>query len=122
MFSDLTLYNPLPCVAWFTPKLPELLVLASPQALPQINLDNYSVLPAGEGDEDREAEMDDDEEEALGSDLDLDLGDSEANEGAARQSSALGFVVLRCQHRSAEPLLHDRPCWPLGPEVLSSCM
>lgn len=52
------------------------------QALPQINLDSYSVLPAGEGDEDREAEMDD-EEEALGSDLDLDLGDSEANEGAA---------------------------------------
>lgn len=48
--------------------------------MPQINLDSYSVLPAGEGDEDREAEMDD-EEEALGSDLDLDLGDSEANEG-----------------------------------------
>lgn len=80
-------------MAWFTPKLPEPVVLTSPQALPQINLDNYSVLPAGEGDEDREAEMDD-EEEALGSDLDLDLGDSEANEGAAWQSSALGSVAL----------------------------
>lgn len=84
-------------------------MLASPQALPQINLDNYSVLPAGEGDEDREAEMDD-EEEALGSDLDLDLGDSEANEGVAWQSSALGLIVLCYQHGSAEPLLHDRPC------------
>lgn len=73
--------------------MPEPVMLASPQALPQINLDNYSVLPAGEGDEDREAEMDD-EEEALGSDLDLDLGDSEANEGATGQSSALGFVAL----------------------------
>uniref|UniRef100_A0A8C6R3U9 DEAH-box helicase 37 n=1 Tax=Nannospalax galili TaxID=1026970 RepID=A0A8C6R3U9_NANGA len=48
-------------------------------ALPQINLDNYSVLPVGEGDEDREAEMD--EEEIVGSDLDLDLGDSEADGG-----------------------------------------
>ncbi|XP_042636514.1 probable ATP-dependent RNA helicase DHX37 [Orycteropus afer afer] len=48
--------------------------------LPQISLDSYSVLPAGEGDEDREAEMDD-EEEALGSDLDLDLGDEVAGEG-----------------------------------------
>lgn len=50
------------------------------------------MLPAGEGDEDREAEMDD-EEEALGSELDLDLGDSEANEGVAWQSSALGFIA-----------------------------
>ena len=52
-----------------------------PQTLPQISLDSYSVLPAGEGDEDREAEMD--EEEALGSDLDLDLGDDEADGGVA---------------------------------------
>lgn len=62
------------------------------QALPQINLDSYSVLPAGEGDEDREAEMDD-EEEALGSDLDLDLGDSETNEGVAWESPALRFIA-----------------------------
>lgn len=68
------------------------MVLACPQALPQINLDNYSVLPAGEGDEDREAEMDD-EEEALGSDLDLDLGDSEANEGAACRALRLGSLL-----------------------------
>lgn len=59
---------------------------AQAMALPQINLDSYSVLPAGEGDEDREAEMDD-EEEALGSDLDLDLGDSEANEGEQPDAS-----------------------------------
>ncbi|KAK7802339.1 hypothetical protein U0070_025291 [Myodes glareolus] len=59
---------------------------AQAMTLPQINLDSYSVLPAGEGDEDREAEMDD-EEEALGSDLDLDLGDSEANEGEQPDAS-----------------------------------
>ena len=50
--------------------------------MPQISLDSYSVLPAGEGDEDREAEMDDEEEEeALASDLDLDLGDDGAYGG-----------------------------------------
>lgn len=65
------------------------------------------MLPAGEGDEDREAEMDD-EEEALGSDLDLDLGDSEANEGVAWQSSALGFIAW-FQHG----LLN--PCCMIGP-------
>ncbi|XP_062942073.1 probable ATP-dependent RNA helicase DHX37 isoform X2 [Cynocephalus volans] len=54
--------------------------------LPQINLDNYSVLPAGEGDEDREAEMDD-EEEAPGSDLDLDLGDDGADTGEELDAS-----------------------------------
>uniref|UniRef100_A0A2K5WJZ6 DEAH-box helicase 37 n=1 Tax=Macaca fascicularis TaxID=9541 RepID=A0A2K5WJZ6_MACFA len=47
---------------------------ARTEVLPQINLDHYSVLPAGEGDEDREAEVDE-EEGALDSDLDLDLGD-----------------------------------------------
>ena len=48
-------------------------------------MDNYSVLPAGEGDEDREAEMDDEEEETLGSDLDLDLGDDGADGGGTWQ-------------------------------------
>ncbi|XP_077015676.1 putative ATP-dependent RNA helicase DHX37 isoform X2 [Tamandua tetradactyla] len=56
------------------------------KTLPQINLDSYSVLPAGEGDEDREAELDD-EEEALGSDLDLDLGDEGMDEGDQPDSS-----------------------------------
>lgn len=60
--------------------------------LPQINLDNYSVLPAGEGDEDREAEMDD-EEAALGSDLDLDLGDDEAD-GGEQPDASLPLHVL----------------------------
>uniref|UniRef100_A0A8C9UVN2 DEAH-box helicase 37 n=1 Tax=Spermophilus dauricus TaxID=99837 RepID=A0A8C9UVN2_SPEDA len=62
--------------------------------LPQINLDNYSVLPMGEGDEDREAEMDD-EEEALGSDLDLDLGDDGDDGGVAlAEQPALEFPGL----------------------------
>ncbi|ERE76014.1 putative ATP-dependent RNA helicase DHX37-like protein [Cricetulus griseus] len=65
---------------------------AQAMALPQINLDSYSVLPAGEGDEDREAEMDD-EEEALGSDLDLDLGDSETNEGEQPDASLPLYVL-----------------------------
>ena len=52
--------------------------------LPQISLDNYSVLPAGEGDEDRDAEMDEEDEEALGSDLDLDLGDDGPDGGGTR--------------------------------------
>ncbi|XP_062037940.1 probable ATP-dependent RNA helicase DHX37 isoform X1 [Lepus europaeus] len=60
--------------------------------LPPINLDNYSVLPAGEGDEDREAEMDD-EEAALGSDLDLDLGDDEAD-GGEQPDPSLPLHVL----------------------------
>ncbi|XP_045152666.1 probable ATP-dependent RNA helicase DHX37 [Echinops telfairi] len=55
--------------------------------LPQIHLDDYSVLPAGEGDEDREAEMDD-EEEALGSDLDLDLGELDEGAGEGEQPDA----------------------------------
>uniref|UniRef100_A0A8C9QNR0 DEAH-box helicase 37 n=1 Tax=Spermophilus dauricus TaxID=99837 RepID=A0A8C9QNR0_SPEDA len=64
------------------------------QTLPQINLDNYSVLPMGEGDEDREAEMDD-EEEALGSDLDLDLGDDGDDGGVAlAEQPALEFPGL----------------------------
>lgn len=60
-------------------------VSCCPQMLPLINLDNYSVLPAGEGDEDREAEVDDDEA-ALGSDLDLDLGDDDGAGGGAAPS------------------------------------
>lgn len=58
------------------PEWTPVLLSCHPQTLPQISLDSYSVLPAGEADEDREAEMDD-EEAALGSDLDLDLGDDE---------------------------------------------
>uniref|UniRef100_A0A8C9J2J2 Activating signal cointegrator 1 complex subunit 3 n=1 Tax=Panthera tigris altaica TaxID=74533 RepID=A0A8C9J2J2_PANTA len=62
--------------------------------LPQISLDSYSVLPAGEGDEDREAEMDEEEEEeALGSDLDLDLGDDGAD-GGAQPDASLPLHVL----------------------------
>ncbi|KAM5199449.1 putative ATP-dependent RNA helicase DHX37 isoform 2-T2 [Hipposideros larvatus] len=60
--------------------------------LPHISLDNYSVLPAGEGDEDREAEMDD-EEAALGSDLDLDLGDDGAD-GGEQPDASLPMHVL----------------------------
>ncbi|XP_058137205.1 probable ATP-dependent RNA helicase DHX37 [Dasypus novemcinctus] len=65
---------------------------AQAAALPQINLDNYSVLPAGEGDEDREAEMDD-EEAALGSDLDLDLGD-EGEDAGEQPDASLPLHVL----------------------------
>ncbi|XP_014718081.2 probable ATP-dependent RNA helicase DHX37 isoform X2 [Equus asinus] len=62
--------------------------------LPQISLDNYSVLPVGEGDEDREAEMDD--EEALGSDLDLDLGDDgdDGADGGGHPDASLPLYVL----------------------------
>ncbi|KAM6166718.1 putative ATP-dependent RNA helicase DHX37 [Erethizon dorsatum] len=62
--------------------------------LPQINLDSYSVLPAGEADEDREAEMDD-EEAALGSDL--DLGDSDGDgwaDGGEQPDASLPLHVL----------------------------
>ncbi|KAF6080955.1 DEAH-box helicase 37 [Phyllostomus discolor] len=65
---------------------------AQAAALPQISLDSYSVLPAGEGDEDREAEMDD-EEAALGSDLDLDLGD-DAADGGEQPDASLPLHVL----------------------------
>lgn len=50
------------------------------QALPKIDLDNYSVVPVDEGDEDRDAETDDD---IAGSDIDLDLGDGDSEEGLA---------------------------------------
>ncbi|XP_030877779.1 probable ATP-dependent RNA helicase DHX37 isoform X1 [Leptonychotes weddellii] len=67
---------------------------AQAATLPQISLDNYSVLPAGEGDEDREAEMDEEEEEeALGSDLDLDLGDDESV-GGEQPDASLPLHVL----------------------------
>ncbi|XP_069880986.1 probable ATP-dependent RNA helicase DHX37 [Dipodomys merriami] len=66
---------------------------AQAAALPQISLDSYSVLPAGEGDEDREAEMDD-EEAALGSDLDLDLGDEDGAEGGEQPDASLPLHVL----------------------------
>nr|XP_025872854.1 probable ATP-dependent RNA helicase DHX37 [Vulpes vulpes] len=61
--------------------------------LPQISLDSYSVLPAGEGDEDREAEMDEEEEAALGSDLDLDLGD-DGTDGGEKPDASLPLHVL----------------------------
>ncbi|KFO03858.1 putative ATP-dependent RNA helicase DHX37, partial [Balearica regulorum gibbericeps] len=58
--------------------------------LPKIDLDNYSVVPADEGDEDRDAETDDD---IAGSDIDLDLvdGDSEEDE---KPDSSLPLYVL----------------------------
>ncbi|XP_070256067.1 probable ATP-dependent RNA helicase DHX37 [Myotis yumanensis] len=65
---------------------------AQAATLPQISLDSYSVLPAGEGDEDREAEMDE-EEAALGSDLDLDLGDGGAD-GGEQPDASLPLHVL----------------------------
>ncbi|XP_025745492.1 probable ATP-dependent RNA helicase DHX37 isoform X1 [Callorhinus ursinus] len=66
---------------------------AQAATLPQISLDNYSVLPAGEGDQDREAEMDEEEEAALGSDLDLDLGDDGAD-GGEQPDASLPLHVL----------------------------
>ncbi|KAK2490106.1 hypothetical protein MC885_014358 [Smutsia gigantea] len=60
--------------------------------LPQISLENYSVLPVGEGDEDREAEMDE-EEGAVDSDLDLDLGDDGAG-GGEQLDTSLPLHVL----------------------------
>ncbi|KAJ8779249.1 hypothetical protein J1605_012711 [Eschrichtius robustus] len=66
---------------------------AKATTLPQISLDNYSVLPAGEGDEDREAEMDEEDEEALGSDLDLDLGD-DGPDGGEQPDASLPLHVL----------------------------
>ncbi|XP_027432601.1 probable ATP-dependent RNA helicase DHX37 isoform X2 [Zalophus californianus] len=66
---------------------------AQAATLPQIRLDNYSVLPAGESDQDREAEMDEEEEAALGSDLDLDLGDDGAD-GGEQPDASLPLHVL----------------------------
>ncbi|XP_039096850.1 probable ATP-dependent RNA helicase DHX37 isoform X1 [Hyaena hyaena] len=67
---------------------------AQAATLPQISLDSYSVLPAGEGDEDREAEMDEDEAAAaLGSDLDLDPGDDGAD-GGVQPDASLPLHVL----------------------------
>ncbi|XP_037851052.2 probable ATP-dependent RNA helicase DHX37 isoform X2 [Chlorocebus sabaeus] len=65
---------------------------ARTEVLPQINLDHYSVLPAGEGDEDREAEVDE-EEGALDSDLDLDLGDG-GQDGGEQPDTSLPLHVL----------------------------
>ncbi|OXB84980.1 UNVERIFIED_CONTAM: hypothetical protein H355_016102 [Colinus virginianus] len=58
--------------------------------LPQINLDNYAVVPMDEGDEDREAESDDD---IAGSDVDLDLGDGDSEE-EEKSDSSLPLYVL----------------------------
>ncbi|XP_063470819.1 probable ATP-dependent RNA helicase DHX37 isoform X3 [Symphalangus syndactylus] len=65
---------------------------ARAEVLPQINLDHYSVLPVGEGDEDREAEVDE-EEGALDSDLDLDLGDG-GQDGGEQPNASLPLHVL----------------------------
>lgn len=75
--------------------------------MPQIRLDNYSVLPAGEADEDREAEMDE-EEEALGSDLDLDLGDEGTDGGVAWAGPLLMLLQSFIQQVSVERLLCTR--------------
>ncbi|XP_033692613.1 probable ATP-dependent RNA helicase DHX37 [Tursiops truncatus] len=61
---------------------------AKATTLPQISLDNYSVLPAGGGDEDREMD-----EESLGSDLDLDLGD-DGTDGGEQPDASLPLRVL----------------------------
>ncbi|XP_007448800.1 PREDICTED: probable ATP-dependent RNA helicase DHX37 [Lipotes vexillifer] len=61
---------------------------AKATTLPQISLDNYSVLPAGGGDEDREMD-----EESLGSDLDLDLGD-DGTDGGEQPDASLPLHVL----------------------------
>uniref|UniRef100_A0A8C9FT14 DEAH-box helicase 37 n=1 Tax=Pavo cristatus TaxID=9049 RepID=A0A8C9FT14_PAVCR len=61
-----------------------------PQTLPQINLDNYAVVPVDEGDEDRDAETDDD---IAGSDVDLDLGDGDSEEGLKSDSSLPLYVL-----------------------------
>uniref|UniRef100_A0A803Y7R6 Activating signal cointegrator 1 complex subunit 3 n=1 Tax=Meleagris gallopavo TaxID=9103 RepID=A0A803Y7R6_MELGA len=58
--------------------------------LPQINLDNYAVVPVDEGDEDRDAETDDD---IAGSDVDLDLGDGDSEE-EEKSDSSLPLYVL----------------------------
>nr|XP_039328310.1 probable ATP-dependent RNA helicase DHX37 isoform X2 [Saimiri boliviensis boliviensis] len=65
---------------------------ARAEVLPQINLDHYSVLPVGEGDEDREAEVDE-EEGALDSDLDLDLEDG-GQDGGEQPDASLPLHVL----------------------------
>ncbi|XP_035196885.1 probable ATP-dependent RNA helicase DHX37 [Oxyura jamaicensis] len=58
--------------------------------LPQIDLDNYSVVPVDEGDEDRDAETDDD---IVGSDTDLDLGDGDSEEDEKPDSSLPLYVL-----------------------------
>ena len=78
--------------------------------LPQISLDSYSVLPAGEGDEDREAEMDEEEEAALGSDLDLDLGDDGTDGGVAWAGTPIMLLQAFIQQVSVECLLCASPC------------
>ncbi|XP_015276340.1 PREDICTED: probable ATP-dependent RNA helicase DHX37 [Gekko japonicus] len=61
--------------------------------LPNIDLDNYSVMPVDEGDEDREAGDEDDEDADLaGSDLDLDLGDNGLED--EKPDSSLPLYVL----------------------------
>ncbi|KAI6076394.1 putative ATP-dependent RNA helicase DHX37 [Aix galericulata] len=59
-------------------------------ALPQIDLDNYSVVPVDEGDEARDAETDDD---IAGSDMDLDLGDGDSEEDEKPDSSLPLYVL-----------------------------
>ncbi|XP_068557378.1 probable ATP-dependent RNA helicase DHX37 [Anas acuta] len=59
-------------------------------ALPQIDLNNYSVVPVDEGDEDRDAETDDD---IAGSDMDLDLGDGDSEEDEKPDSSLPLYVL-----------------------------
>ncbi|XP_043571745.1 probable ATP-dependent RNA helicase DHX37 [Chiloscyllium plagiosum] len=60
--------------------------------LPKINLDNYSAMPADEGDEDREAGIDDEDE--IASDLDLDLGDGDDCEEVEKSDPSLPLYVL----------------------------
>lgn len=53
------------------------------QSLPQIDLNNYSVLPVDEGDEDREAGIGDEEDEGS----DLDIGDDPTDAGELLKTS-----------------------------------
>uniref|UniRef100_A0A8C0FSQ3 Activating signal cointegrator 1 complex subunit 3 n=1 Tax=Bubo bubo TaxID=30461 RepID=A0A8C0FSQ3_BUBBB len=63
---------------------------AAGNALPKIDLDNYSVVPVDEGDEDRDTETDDD---IAGSDIDLDLGDGDSEEDEKSDSSLPLYVL-----------------------------
>ncbi|XP_058014476.1 probable ATP-dependent RNA helicase DHX37 [Ahaetulla prasina] len=65
----------------------------APQALPKIDLDNYSILPTDEGDEDREAAEDDEGANSAGSDLDLDLGEG-CLQGGEKPDSSHPLYVL----------------------------
>lgn len=61
------------------------------QALPRIDLDNYSALPVDEGDEDREAGIGDEEDGGS----DLDIGDDPTSVGKFIQKNICGMWFLQ---------------------------